>query len=169
MARPDTSTPEKLSDKPRKFTMTLVNETQWTIQFQSSYFNSGRFEDAPTNVKPFNSMQFSGCDKDNSIMTGVSGGTAFRILIPTANNDYAHHDFSVGFSAPYGGAYKTSVVREANAERAYDAIKEGTTSLSSGVLNGLDEDGKEVGVKFELVAESGEHTTCTITQQLVQR
>ena len=82
---------KKLKDYHRWIQCTLKNETQFQITVLDSYFNSGRYWDSLTTVNPFAQMGFSLCSSHGSILTGVSGGTAFR----TTMNEPVHFDFAV--------------------------------------------------------------------------
>lgn len=167
MPIPDTNTPANITDKDRWFTMTINNQTQWPIQYMKSYFDSGRFFTAPTNVEPFKDMQFSGCDKDGSIWTGVTGGSYFRIRITTTDGGYEPFDFCIGWGNPRVGACKTALTPNTDPESAYNALSEGTSELNSNVFTGQDDQEQPVNVKFEIKAESGQHMICTITETLV--
>ncbi|ASC72637.1 uncharacterized protein XM38_035950 [Halomicronema hongdechloris C2206] len=164
MPAPNTGTPSGITDKARWFTMTLNNQTQWDIQYVTSYFDSGRYFTAPTTVEPFKDMEFSGCDKDGSIGTGVSGGSAFKIQIPTTDGGYETINFAVGWSNPFIGSFKTSIVLSNDPKDAYNQIQEGTSSISSDKFQGKDTDDNSVNVQINFVAESAQHMICTITE-----
>jgi hypothetical protein len=161
MSSSEPAPPAGLTGKSHWVTMTVFNQTQYEIVFQSSYFDSGRFWTAPTNVPPFESMTFSGCESDGSIMTGVSGGVQFSIAIPGNAQP-----FSAGFSNPEIGAYKASVVAGGTAQSAYNAIDNSTISDSIGPIAGTDTNGKAVTLNFGLVSSPGPEASVTVTQQV---
>lgn len=148
--------------KSHPLAVTVFNQTQFPLVFHDLYFDSGRCgTPGPTNVAPFRSMTFSVCEADTSFMTGVSGGVEFTIAVPNAAQK-----FSAGFSNPYIGSYKASVLPNADAEAAYEAIVETTTSAHLGPLNGRDRHGKPVRFGFLLVAQPGPQVNVTVTQQV---
>jgi hypothetical protein len=155
--------PSDLTGKARWVTVTVFNQTQYDLVYQDSYFDSGRFWTAPTNVPPFKQMTFSACDKDNSLMTGVSGGVQFSIAIPGNPQQFA-----AGFSNPYAGANKASVLAGASAtpQAAYDAITDVTARASIPALAGKDINGKDVTLSFSLASAPGAEASVTVTQQV---
>ena len=58
---------------------TVKNNTQFAISFTGSYFDSGRYWEAPKGIEPFSVGTFSICNKDGSIMTGATGGNSWSI------------------------------------------------------------------------------------------
>ena len=153
--------PAGLTGKSHWVTMTVFNQTQYELVFQSAYFDSGRFWTAPTNVSPFEEMTFSGCESDGSIMTGVSGGVQFSIAIPGNAQP-----FSAGFSNPEIGAFKASVVAGGSPQSAYQAIDNSTINTSLGPISGTDTNGKPVTLTFSLVSSPGPEASVTVTQQV---
>ena len=66
---------DELTEKFRWMTVAIRNETQFKLTHTSSWFDTGRFWDAPTGVvEPFETAVFSVCSKDGSVGTGVAGG-----------------------------------------------------------------------------------------------
>jgi hypothetical protein len=55
-----------------------------------TYFDSGRYWTAPGSFNPFEQLVFSCCNGDNTVGTGVSGGTAFRVSL----DDQHYYDVS---------------------------------------------------------------------------
>lgn len=109
--------------------MTIINQTQFQLEYDDSYFDSGRFAQAPTNVKPFSTYTFSACNRDGSLFCGATGGAAFKLRMPFDEPNQAGLDklnMSVGFCAPYAGAYKASAIWSDSAQKAYDEAQEGT-------------------------------------------
>lgn len=155
-------TPTDLKQKARWLTMTVFNRTQYQVVYDGgSYFNSGRMWKAPTSVPPYGEMTFSVSNADNSFFTGVSGGVLFTLDIPGAPQGFA-----VGFSSPYAGAYKASVLVGATAEQAYEAIQSGSTTATISGLKGTDKEGNPVALLFQLVSESGAEASVTVTQRV---
>ncbi|OJJ22334.1 hypothetical protein BKI52_06525 [marine bacterium AO1-C] len=164
--------PKDLKDKHRWMTVTIINETQYNIVFEESYFDSGRFWTPPTNTPAFKSMTFSGCNKDGSILTGVSGGALFQLQMPKEGGGYEKLNFGVGFSNPEAGSIKISGIYptksgEEGAKQAYDKVDDGTTNKKSEVFPGKDKDGHDIKVQFILVASAGQEARVTITEQHV--
>jgi len=80
--------PDDLKKKHRWFQCTIKNATQFDLLLEESYLDSGTYWTAPGTVTQFDQMTFSGCNKNNSVATGVSGGQAFRVYLDE------QHDFS---------------------------------------------------------------------------
>jgi hypothetical protein len=156
--------PSGLQGKDHWLMMTVYNQTQYPLVFLASYFNSGRFYTAPTNVPPFKDMTFSGCASDGSLLTGVSGGVQFQIGVP--GNPLT---FGIGFSNPQIGAYKASVVAGdgATAEQAYDKIDNTTITATFPAFSGTDVNGNPVKVSFQLVSSPGQEASVTVTEQVL--
>ena len=70
---------------------TIKNETQFDLLLQGTYFDSGKYWDAPGGFGQFNQLVFSCCNGDNTILTGVSGGTAFRLSL----DDQHYYDIAL--------------------------------------------------------------------------
>jgi len=68
--------------------------TDFPILAVKSYFDSGRYEDNPGRVEPFEIGVFTCCEGDNTFMTGVSGGQAYKIDIDE------HHSFTFSIVCP---------------------------------------------------------------------
>lgn len=73
--------PSGLTDKHRWIQCTVKNQTQFDIVLNGTYFDSGKYWDAPGNIPPFAQMAFSCCNGDNTILTGVSGGNQFQVMV----------------------------------------------------------------------------------------
>ena len=59
----------------------IQNKTQFLIVHDPpAYFNSGRYDDPPKNVEPYDNMVFTVCNRD-AAFTGATGGAAFRIIL----------------------------------------------------------------------------------------
>ena len=68
-------------DKFRWIQCTVKNETQFDLLLHETHFDSGRYWTAPGSTGPFTQMQFSCCNGDSTILTGATGGTAFRVSL----------------------------------------------------------------------------------------
>ena len=68
----------------------VKNVTQFTILLHENYFDSGRYELARGTASPFTQTAFSCCNVDSSVLTGVTGGTAFKIILDDSHTfDFA--------------------------------------------------------------------------------
>ena len=141
-----------LQGKSRSMTVTVFNQTQYVLSYEADYFDSGRFDQSPTNVNPFSSFTFSVCDKDGSVMCGATGGVMFKLQAP---KDPAN--ISIGFCAPYLGPYKISALFGNNAEVAYNKAEEGTFKETSGT--------HWPQFSIDIVSASGQKASITITQR----
>ena len=83
--------PKQLTDKFRWVQCTIKNETQFDLLLQGTYFDSGRYWDAPGSFGSFNQMVFSCCNGDHTVMTGVTGGTEFRLSL----DDQHYYDIAL--------------------------------------------------------------------------
>jgi len=159
--------PQDLKDKHRWVTVTVFNQSQYALVYKSSYFDSGRFWTAPTNVEPFQEMTFSGCDKDGWFLTGVSGGTTFTLQMPKEGGGYQELDIGIGFTNPQSGSLKSSGVFTSSAETAYDDATDSTTNNTSSNYSGNDTNGESTTINFLLVSAPGQEARITITEQIV--
>jgi hypothetical protein len=82
--------PKELTDKYRWLQCSLKNETQFSILLLETYFDSGRYWDAPGSLGSFDQLVFSCCN-DDGVPTGVMGGTAFRLSL----DDTHYYDFAL--------------------------------------------------------------------------
>ena len=69
---------------------TVKNETQFDILLLDTYFDSGRYWTAPGGFGNFNQLVFSCCNGDHTVLTGATGGTAFRVSL----DDKHYYDLS---------------------------------------------------------------------------
>ncbi|MGF1698734.1 hypothetical protein L4D09_00140 [Photobacterium makurazakiensis] len=160
-------TPKDLEDKHRWVTVTVFNQTQYALVYKNSYFDSGKFWTAPTNVEPFEEMSFSGCDKDGSFLTGVSGGTTFTLQMPIEGGGYKEQDIGIGFTNPELGSTKASGIFSSSAEDAYDNTTDDTTEKTSSKFSGKDTNDKDTAINFLVVSGPGQEGRITITQQII--
>ncbi|KAI0344290.1 hypothetical protein BDW22DRAFT_1344362 [Trametopsis cervina] len=157
------SPPTQLKEKHRWMQCTIKNETQFSIFLENTYFDSGRYWDAPGSIKPFDQGVFSICNGDGTILTGASGGNAFKLDLDNQHDYY----FSLGWTAPQFGAYKTSVVESKDPKVAYEAAKDTGGSInSSTTYKGTDKDGKAVKFTFHISSAPSQNSLFVINQDL---
>ncbi len=161
------SAPKDLKDKHRWVTVTVFNQTQYSLVYQASYFDSGRFWTAPTNVEPFKEMTFSGCNKNDSILTGVSGAAIFQLQMPKKGGGYETLDIGAGFTNPQSGAFKSSGIFTSSGKAAYEATTDNTSNNTSSNYSGKDTDDKETTINFLVVSSPGQEASLTVTEQIV--
>ncbi|KAJ9115363.1 hypothetical protein QFC24_006978 [Naganishia onofrii] len=165
------------NDKNRWLVCTVKNMTDFPVLVMAHYSNSGRYDDPPERIEPFSTMTFTCCEKDNSFMTGATGGQAFYINVDHGHQFY----FGVGYCNPTmgstkAGAYKASAdeVKDIQsdkkdaqtkvAEKAYDAASEEGNKIESDYYRAKDEEGKDVVFQFEVSASAGQKTVYTISE-----
>ncbi|RPD55160.1 hypothetical protein L226DRAFT_616190 [Lentinus tigrinus ALCF2SS1-7] len=149
-----------LKSKTRWIQCTLKNETQFDVLLQGTYFDSGRYWDAPGSFGEFSQLVFSCCNQDLE-PAGVSGGTAFRLSLDTKH----YYDFALGWTNPKIGSIKASVVESSNPKDAYKAAKEGGGSLTSKyVFQGKDKEGKKAQFVIHISAAPGTQTLFVLKQ-----
>ena len=177
------SPPAELSDKHRSVSVTIFNQTQYELHYEGAYFDSGRFWTAPTNIAPFSELTFSGCDKDGSVGTGVSGGAVFHIQadlnIPEAEKEgleileeefhtglLSDLDLAIGFTNPGVGGYKLSGVFGGDGESAYEAATTDTSGSTSQTFSGNDTNDSPIMINFHVVSSPGTEASITLTEQI---
>lgn len=60
---------------------TIINATQFDLLLEENYLDSGKYWTAPGAAVPFDQMTFTGCNKDHSPFTGVSGGLLYKVYL----------------------------------------------------------------------------------------
>ncbi|KAI9816331.1 MAG: hypothetical protein M1826_001866 [Phylliscum demangeonii] len=151
---------EQVKEKSRWLQGTVRNASDFPILAQRSHFDSGRYEDGPSRIDAFELATFSACNGDNTFMTGVSGGQSFKIEI-----DEQHaFAFSIGFTNPWAGTYKASVVTGDDPHRAYDHASQEGGSIESETYVAKDADGKEVRFKLHVSATAGQHPHWVVSE-----
>eukprot|EP01113_Clastostelium_recurvatum_P043259 TRINITY_DN7118_c0_g1_i1.p1 TRINITY_DN7118_c0_g1~~TRINITY_DN7118_c0_g1_i1.p1 ORF type:complete len:600 (+),score=77.00 TRINITY_DN7118_c0_g1_i1:17-1816(+) len=151
-------------DKPYRAVVTLVNETQYTIEpaESSHYLDSGRWSVPPCSCPPFTRMTFIAVNRDGFFGEGATGGASFSLQCNGRSVGFA-----IGFTSPFLGAYKSSVVWSANAKLAYDlATVEGRTETLP-PFSGVDQSGNHCGVTFKLASVSGRECRVTLQEKIV--
>jgi hypothetical protein len=68
-------------NKSRWMECVVKNETQFTVLFQATHFDSGRYWTPPGGIHPYSQLIFRICEGDNSLLTGATGGNAFSIVL----------------------------------------------------------------------------------------
>jgi hypothetical protein len=159
---------DDLTEKHRWMTITTFNQTQFSLVYQRTWFKSGRFWTSPTNIAPFESMTFSVCSRDGSLLTGVTGGAAFELQMPQAGGGYQRLDIAVGFARPEIGSVKCSAIFSDDPERAYERVNSNFTRRVSNVFPGTNIYGGQVAMNFLAVASPGQEASVTITQQILK-
>ncbi|KAF8803230.1 hypothetical protein BYT27DRAFT_7340934 [Phlegmacium glaucopus] len=148
----------ELAKKIKELQCTLKNETQFQVLLQETYFNSGRYWDAPGTFRPFDQLVYSCCNDDNA-PTGVAGGTAFRLSL----DDRTYFDFALGWTNPLFGSYKAGVVASGSAKDAYDqSDDDGGSLISKDIFEGKDKDGNTA--KFHISAAPNQRPQFVVVQ-----
>ncbi|TFK85709.1 hypothetical protein K466DRAFT_664317 [Polyporus arcularius HHB13444] len=115
--------PSELRNSHRWLQATVVNKTPYKISVERSYFHSGEYFHAPTDIAPYGQMSFS-CR--NSTKAGVGGGTEFRVYATTDERWLYSVVFRIGWSCPELGSPRVGVATGGGpAKEAYDAATEG--------------------------------------------
>lgn len=158
-----------ITDSNRWLTVTVFNQTQFDLVYLagSTYFDSGRFYTAPTNVSPFESMTFSASSSDGSYKTGVSGGVVFQLQMPSSGTSDQTQDVAIGFTNPEWGSYKTYVMFGNNADTAETNATNKSVSATSQNFSGVDTNEQPVQINFLAASSPGPEASITITQQYV--
>ncbi|KAG8944631.1 hypothetical protein FRC04_001671 [Tulasnella sp. 424] len=164
---------KKVEDNDRWLVCTVKNMTEFPILTLANWMSSGRYDNPPQRVEPFDTMTFVGCETDDSVKTGVSGGHSFCINLDGGNQ------FFFAFA---------SVVEPANdqipnlkkddddndnegkeaqlklAQKAYDNVNKSGNMIKSPIYKTKDADGKEVVFQFQISASAGQEPLYTITE-----
>lgn len=165
--------PDELKDKHRWMTIKISNETQFNLVYLGDHFNKGRLWDKSSgNIAPFEHMVVSVCSRDGSLLTGVRGGIAFKLQMPSKPNSYQNLKFGIGFSHPEVGLRKCEAFFKASPKKAFERISKETsknsTSKTSKIFTGRNVKGKQVSINFLLVSSPGTGSNVTITEQIIK-
>ncbi|KAG8950271.1 hypothetical protein FRC04_007905 [Tulasnella sp. 424] len=168
---------EIYENKNRWLVCTVKNMTDFPILSMANYMDSGRYDDSPQRVEPFEIMTFTCCEK----MWGVSGGHSFCINLDSGNQLF----FALGFTNPYAGTLKASVEVPADsneianlqkdgtegeeakiqlAKQAYGNCTESPKTIKSPAYQAKDEKEKDVVFHFEISASSGTYPVYNIKE-----
>ena len=135
----------------------IANETQFSLNYQTEWFDVGRFWDAPTNIAPFSHASFSGCSTlfGPAGYHGVSGAALFYLQIPGQRRK---HPISVAFSNPGGmGCIKTRADFSHDMKEVWQRMdNQHTYNVEKGV--GI------LSTKFQLISTPGKQAKVTLTQ-----
>lgn len=164
-----TAEPKELKEKYRSMRVIVSNQTQFPLVYMSSKMPHGRFWTTPTNVEAFNTMEFSACNQDNSILTGLEGVAIFQLQMSKKEGGYETLDISIGFDDPAIGSFSTSALFSSSSKKAEDALKSESTKKTSSALKGKDKKGHDVSINFIATATPGNEAKVTITQQIISR
>ncbi|KAI0295281.1 hypothetical protein BC826DRAFT_968528 [Russula brevipes] len=153
--------PKDLTEKFRWIQCTIKNESQFDVLLMNTYFDSGRYWDAPGSFNQFDQSVFSCCNGDSTILTGVSGGTAFRISL----DDTHYYDIAFGWTNPTAGSFKAGVVESSQAKDGFQAASPNGGSIqSTNVYEGKDKNGNPAKFKLHVSAAPGPKTLYVIKQ-----
>ncbi|KAH7102335.1 hypothetical protein BKA62DRAFT_112025 [Auriculariales sp. MPI-PUGE-AT-0066] len=114
----------------------IRNATQFALRPTDTYLDTGKYWPAapPVDVQPFSVGTFAACNRDWDARA-ASGGTTFSMELDSSNQI----PFSIGWTDPLVGAFKTAVIISHSAKDGYDAANEdGTTLQLSGWYQGVD-------------------------------
>ncbi|KAF8803222.1 hypothetical protein BYT27DRAFT_7214790 [Phlegmacium glaucopus] len=152
--------PKELTDKFRWLQCTVKNETQFQVLLQETYFDSGRYWDAPGTFGQFSQLVYSCCNDDNA-PTGLSGGTAFRLSL----DDQHYFDFALGWTSPLLGSYKAGVVASSSAKDAYGSADDhGASLISKDIFEGKDKDGNTAKFRIHVSAAPSQKPLFVVVQ-----
>ena len=147
--------------KRRYMMVTLVNKTEFDIHPVKTWFDSGRFWTAPAICNKMGRMGFSGCNKDWSIATGVSGVVLFNIRVGSKD-----HPLSVAFSNPMVGAVKCLAEFKSNYEVIWDRMNNAETYCDKiPIGNFKDTEGKSLSITLTSTSIPGMDAIVDITEQ----
>ncbi|KAJ7585910.1 hypothetical protein C8J56DRAFT_787891, partial [Mycena floridula] len=154
--------PDSLTEKSRWLLCVIKNKTQFRILLQDkhTYFSSGRYWQPPSDILPFDQMIFTCCKGDKTAF-GVSGGTAFRLILDPVTS----YNIAVGWTHPVLGSKKAGIVNSIDPEAGYNcALPEGNNLKSDLELKGIDNDGKSGAWTLNMSAAAGSTIIYTISE-----
>ncbi|CDO68904.1 hypothetical protein BN946_scf185000.g47 [Trametes cinnabarina] len=112
-----------------------------------TYFDSGRYWQPPRSIGAFMQTDFSRTSGDPSILTGVAGGPAFRVVIDEATS--VHYDVAVGWSSPLDESPSVSFVPSSHGIDGFMAVNpKGGSFTDDTVYEAQDRDGRPVRFKL---------------------
>ncbi|CDO68907.1 hypothetical protein BN946_scf185000.g50 [Trametes cinnabarina] len=163
-------TPPPLNDLKNKFRWlqcTLKNETQFDVLLTDTYFESGRYWEWPHgSMGEFEQTIFSCTNDDHTVLTGVAGGTAFRIVIDQSMS--MHYDFAVGWSNPLNDSPSVSIVPGSHGIDGYKAINsKGGSFTDDTVYEAKDGDGRPVQFKLHFSSTLAGQEVLFVVKQIV--
>ncbi|KAI9170787.1 hypothetical protein HJFPF1_00260 [Paramyrothecium foliicola] len=139
----------------------VKNCTQFQLKVRPPpYFNSGRYETWPSDISAWSVSQFSAVNGDNSL-AGATGGNAWNLQLEQG----LEVNLAFGFTDPVAGKYKSGVVESISAEDGYKKATEGGNKIvSQNEFSGVDTDGNDMNIMFEVQCSGGQKPVYTITQ-----
>lgn len=135
---------DKPEDRHRSLQLTLINATDHDIILQDHIFESGTWVYSfPARIAARQAVTGFVANSQGSILTGVSGGFAFRV-------EGQNLSFGLGFTNPQFGGYKTSIILRRNinglATAAYDTAQNNYPKLES--MDGFELQVRQVESKY---------------------
>ncbi|KAG8939879.1 hypothetical protein FRC04_005828 [Tulasnella sp. 424] len=184
--RPEEPRKELADHKARWLVCTVKNMTDFPILSLANYMNTGRYDDPPQRVDPFQTMTFTCCEterrymQDKSFLLGVSGGHSFSVNMDDGNQFF----FALGFTNTPAKGCKVSVVEPADdeieklqkddkegheaqkklAEKAYNESDLSGNMIKSHFYKAKGADKKDVVFQFQISASAGRKPVYTITE-----
>jgi hypothetical protein len=155
--------PKSLTQKSRWLQCVVKNNTQFRIVLQDlhTYFNSGRYWQPPSDILPFDQMIFSCCEGDNTLFTGATGGTAFRLLLDSVTS----YNIAVGWTNPYAGSIKAGIVNSIYPKDGCDCASDVGNALKFDLkLKGINTDGRSGEWSLNMSAAAGSTIVYTISE-----
>ncbi|KAL7792021.1 hypothetical protein V8C37DRAFT_381366 [Trichoderma ceciliae] len=156
---------DTLHSKDHWMHCTIRNETQFEVIYNSVYFDSGTYYEAPPRrIAKFSAGTFSVCNKWG--LAGVSGGNSWSLIL----DDDTVFNFSLGFTDPVLGSRKSAAVESSDAdpEDGYNEAAERGATGRSPIYRGYDEDEEETYFIIDLTSVTGHHSTFTIHQSEIK-
>ena len=157
------SASKALERKRRWITVTMANLTEFNIEPVSNWFDSGRFWEAPSTCNPWAGTTFSGCEKDGSIMTGVSGAIVYNITVGQQK-----YPLTVAFSNPYIGAIKCRAEFSPHYKDVWERMDSGDPYYSPDKYLGAFSarpDRSKVNISLRLASIPGQNARVEITER----
>ncbi|GAB1525670.1 hypothetical protein RhiTH_008833 [Rhizoctonia solani] len=151
--------PDSVKEKYRWLQGVVRNATDFNVIVLKGTMNSGKYAQAPDPVDSFDIGAFTGVNGDNTVLTGISGGQAYKIEFDE-NNTF---EFSIGFTSPAAGSSKAGIAASANPEDGYQAAEQGSNSIDSPFYEAKDTDGKTVRFKVNIKASAGDYLDYFLT------
>ena len=150
-----------LVSKRRYMMITLVNKSEFDIHPVDTWFYSGRFWTAPAVCNKMSKMGFSGCNRDWSIATGVSGVVLFTIRVAGKE-----HPLSVAFCNPMAGGIMCHAEFNADYRGVWQRMIRHVIYREDLAIGDFeDKEGKPLSIKLALIAIPGMDAMVDITEQ----
>ncbi|KAI1033559.1 hypothetical protein LB505_012977 [Fusarium chuoi] len=151
---------DDIRDKHRWYQCTVQNATQFDIRLEDSYFNAGRYLEAPNPVGPYGQMTFTAYND----RFGASTGLSFSAHLDETHRSY----FAIGLDAPATGGFRAGVVESDSAKKGLEiATRQGNSITLTDRYKGKDSDGDDRVIEFHIAAYPGMEMKVVITQVIV--